>query len=229
MTRSPVVHALIGFAMVGWAGGTGCTSGSSSAGTTTGSGQTLARQLAEAHCARHCCGAGSDGGAADAGASDGGSACPADPAALADGGAGSGCIARAELAANEQLAVLSTAYAEGLIAVNAQVAQACVAEYQASACGAAAATLDVDQALSGPACAGLFTGYIPAGERCDTTAECVSGAFCLAQGTGQAITSVAGGAALGVCFAYQTAGEACNTTADCLPPLTCSPATLLCQ
>ncbi len=226
MTRSRAIRALIGFAMAGWVGGTGCTSGSSSAGTPSGNGQTLARQLAQAHCARHCCGAGSDAGAADGG---GGGDCPADASAPLDAGASSDCVARAELAADEQLALLSTAYAEGLVSVNEQVAEACVADYQASACGAAPAALDVEEALSGPDCAGLFTGYIPSGQRCDTTVECESGTFCLSQGTDQPITSLGGGGTLGVCFPYQAAGQACNTTADCLPPLACSPTTLVCQ
>ena len=47
--------------------------------------------------------------------------------------------------------------------------------------------------------------------------------YCLAQETGQRITSLSGGGTLGVCFPYQQAGQACNTTADCAPPLTCAP------
>jgi hypothetical protein len=227
MTRSRVVRVLIGLSMAGWVaaiGSAGCTSGSASTGTPSGSGKTLARQLAEAHCARHCCDAASDAGAADAGSTGD---CTTDAAAPVDGG--SSCVARVELAANEQLAVLSTAYAEGLLAVNPQVTQACVAAYQSSACGAAPAALDVDQALSGPDCAGLFLGYIPSGSRCDTTVECMAGTFCLSEENGRAITSLSGAGALGVCFPYQTAGEACNTTADCLPPLTCNPSALVCQ
>jgi len=234
MTGSRLVQALIAFSMVGWVGVTGCTSGSSSAGTVSGNSETLAHQLAQAYCARPCCAGAvpTDAGSADASSGDAGSAalCPTGAAAVGpDGGADAACVARAELAAEQQLALLSTAYSEGLLSVNAQVAQACLAAYQASACPAGGAALDIDQALTGTACAGLFTGFIPAGERCDMTAECVSGSYCLAQGTGQAITSLAGSGTLGVCFYYQLAGESCNTTADCLPPLSCNPTTLLCQ
>lgn len=229
MTGSRLVRAWIAFWIAGCAAVVGCTSGSSSStGTVAGNGETLAAQLAKATCARHCCGAAP---APDAGAADGGTAgaCAGDTGAASDGGADSGCLARAELAATEQLALLSTAYSEGLLTVNAAVAPGCVAAYQASACSAPGAALNIDEALSGSACAGLFTGYIPVGERCDMTAECVSGAYCLAQGSGQAITSLQGGGTLGVCFPYQAAGEVCNTTADCLPPLTCNLSTLTCQ
>lgn len=239
MTGSRLVQALIALSMVGCVGVAGCTSGSSGAGTVAGNGQTLARQLAQATCARACCGGGApaDAGLADAGGPDGGAGdaggaalCPTGPAAVGpDGGADGACVARVELAAEQQLALLSTAYAEGLVSVSAAVAQSCVAAYQASACPAGGADLDIDQALTGTACAGLFTGYIPVGERCDMTAECVSGSYCLAQGTGQPITSLMGATTLGICFPYQLAGEACNTTLDCLPPLACNPTTLLCQ
>lgn len=230
MSKSRSVQALIALSLVGCVGVVACTSGSSGYSNVTGGGQTLAQQLAAAFCARQasCCGATrTDGGASDAGTAV---PCPADASApaAADGGAGSTCLQRAQLSANEQLALISTAYGEGLVTVNGLVATSCVAAYQAS-CASAAASLDVDTALSGTACAGLFTGYIPIGERCDMTAECASGSFCLAQETGQPITSLMGNGTLGVCFAYQSANQACNSTADCLPPLTCNPSTLVCQ
>ncbi|HXU65666.1 MAG TPA: hypothetical protein VN962_28390 [Polyangia bacterium] len=232
MTGSRLVQALMALSMVGWVGVTGCTSGSSSTGTVAGSGETLAHQLARAYCTRPCCAGGAAAPDGDAGTVDAGGAalCPTGaPAVGPDGGVDGACVARAELAAEQQLALLSAAYSEGLISVNALVAQSCVAAYQDTACPAGGAPLDIDQALTGTPCTGLFTGYIPPGERCDMTAECVSGTYCLAQGTGQPITSLTGTGTLGVCFAYQLAGAPCNTTTDCLPPLTCSATTLLCQ
>ena len=89
---------------------------------------------------------------------------------------------------------------------------------------------DIAQLVAaGFACAGLFTGYIPVGERCDMTEECVGGAYCLSQGTGQPVNSIAGSGTLGVCFAFQPMDGACNTTEDCLPPLACNATTLTCE
>ncbi|HSS40296.1 MAG TPA: hypothetical protein VLT58_16125, partial [Polyangia bacterium] len=133
---------------------------------------------------------------------------------------------RAQLAADQQLALLGTAYAEGLVSINTTLVAACVAAYQTRACDA---VLDVDQALSDPACAGVLIGNIPVGERCDTTVECLSGSYCLAQETGLRVTSLAGSGSLGICFKYQQAGDPCNTTADCAPPLSCAPTTRVCQ
>jgi hypothetical protein len=226
MIRSCRIRDAIALGVLGYLAVSGCTSGSS--GTAVSSSATLADELAQAYCVRQaaCCAAGAT--TADAGA--GGAACATDADSGADGGGP--CVVRATLAASQQLAVVATAYAEGLVTINSATVPACVAAYQAgAACGA---PLDVDQAVADPACAGLFTGYIPAGERCDTSIECLAGSYCLAQataaqGAGQPITSVSGGGTLGVCFPYQQAGGPCNTTADCMPPLTCSPATLLCQ
>ena len=61
------------------------------------------------------------------------------------------------------------------------------------------------------------------------TEECVGGAYCLSQGTGQPVTSIAGSGTLGVCFPFQGMDGACNTTDDCLPPLTCNATTLTCE
>ena len=195
----------------------------------------LASQLATAFCG--CCGstAGSPANAADGGASsqaDGGAStgmCGTGAGAV-DGGP-STCLARATLSADQQLALVSTAFSEGLLTIDPTSASTCVAAYQATSCSvlAAQAEPDVQAALDNPACATLFTGYIPVGERCDMTAECTAGSFCLSQGTGQNVTSIGGSGTLGVCFAYQLAGEACNTSDDCQPPLACDPTTLLCQ
>lgn len=232
MTKSRSVQALIAASIAGCVGVTGCTSGSSGGSNVVGSGKTLAQQLAEAFCAREasCCGNAADGGAAVPCRADASAPASADASApaSADAGTGSTCEARAELTATEQLALVSTAYGEGLLTVSALTTSSCVAAYQASCAGTGTA-LNVDEALSGTACAGLFIGYIPVGERCDMTAECISGSFCLSQETGQPITSLLGAGTLGVCFPYQRAGDACNKTADCLPPLTCSPSTLVCQ
>jgi hypothetical protein len=214
--------------------------------TTAGS---LATQLADAFCARQlCCGAptGPDDAAvpppaADAGAAhaapDGGM--EAGLSCLADAGgsgesapdASSSCQARALFAIEQQLALITTAAAEGLVAItSATAATACVAAYQNSPCaGASPPVPDVQQAVG--SCSGLFTGYIPLGERCDMTAECVAGAYCLSQGTGDNVISLGGSGSLGVCFAYQEAGGPCNRSSDCDPSLglTCDAATLTCK
>ncbi|MFL5308520.1 MAG: hypothetical protein ACJ8F1_25130 [Polyangia bacterium] len=205
----------------GWVLVTGCTSTPASQTTVIVNGP-LSQKLAQAYCARQaaCCTSAPDGGATP----DGGVTVPC-TAIGTDAGAAE-CLARAQLAADQQLALVGTAYAEGLVGINTTIVADCVAAYQGRACDA---VLDVDQALSDPACAGLFTGNIPIGERCDTTLECVATSYCLAQETGQHISSLAGGGTLGVCFPYQQAGKACNTTADCAPPLTCAPATGVCQ
>jgi hypothetical protein len=208
-----------------------CSTSTASTGTSTDTPDALATSLADSFCAAQaaCCGTTGvttdDGGAAVPCGSGGGDAGAA-------GGAMSTCQARAALAANEQLALISTAFNEGLLTINPTVATTCAAAYQTTlVCPTLAgqSVPDVQMALDAPGCAGIFTGYIPVGERCDMTAECISGSFCLSQGTGQPVTSIAGSGTLGICFAYQLAGDACNTTDDCLPPLTCNPTTLLCQ
>lgn len=209
---------------VGWVLVTGCTSPTSETQPPNGTGA-LSTKLAQAYCARQaaCCTAAA--ATLDAGAApDGGATIPC-PAAGGDAGAAE-CQDRAELAANQQLALLQTASGEGLVGVNATIVAACMASYQTRAC---TAVLNVDDALSDPACAGLFTGYIPVGYRCDTTVECVKGSYCLGQETGRPIASLTGGGTLGVCFPYQDAGAPCNTTADCSPPLTCGATTGVCQ
>lgn len=207
----------------GWVLVTGCTSTANQP-PPTGSGP-LTQKVAQAFCARQaaCCTAGAT--TSDAGASpDAGATIPC-PAADGDAGA-ENCQVHAQLAAEQQLALIGTAYAEGLVSINGAVVADCVAAYQMAACDP---FLNIEQALSAPACAGLFIGYIPVGERCDTTAECVAGLYCLSQGTGRSIDSLSGGGTLGVCFAYQKADAGCNSTADCLPPLTCGAATGVCQ
>lgn len=140
------------------------------------------------------------------------------------------CLERATLAANQQLALVATAFGEGLLTINAGTEVDCTTVYKMSlTCATLGSEPDVQAAVDQPACAGLFTGYIPVAERCDMTAECVSGSFCRSQGNGQPATAIAGSGTLGVCFAYQPAGDACNTSDDCLPPLACNPTTLLCQ
>jgi hypothetical protein len=227
MATSGVVGRLIvTLWLAGWFGLSGCGSGSGTPQTGTGTSQTLSQQLAQAFCTwQACCAAGGAAPADGGQTSDAGAPCAA---ATTDAGAPADCLARAELAAEQQLALLATAYSEGLVTIDRAVSKACANAYQARTCGGAA-ELNVDEALAGTACAGVFTGYIPLGERCDMTAECVAGAYCLAQGTGKPIMSVAGAGTLGVCFPYQAAGSTCNTTADCAPPLTCSPTTFVCQ
>ena len=155
----------------------------------------------------------------------------ADTNAAATDGGPSTCLERATLSANQQLALVTTAFGEGLLTIDPTIATTCVDAYASTSCAALAGQTepDVQAALDNPACAGLFTGYIPVGERCDMTEECVGGAYCLSQGTGQNVTSIAGSGTLGVCFPFQGMGGACNTTDDCLPPLACNATTLTCE
>jgi hypothetical protein len=130
-----------------------------------------------------------------------------------------------------QLALVTTAFNEGLLTIDPTNATSCVNAYASTSCTALAGQTepDVQAALDAPACANLFTGFIPVGERCDMTDECVSGSYCLSQGTGQNVTSITGSGTLGVCFAFQAMGAACNTTNDCQPPLACNATTLTCE
>jgi hypothetical protein len=224
MGKPGFVRGALVLSAAGWLLVTGCTSSSTGNQPITGSGP-LSTQLAQAYCARQaiCCTAGAT--ATDGGATPDAAGTVPCPATEGDAGTAQ-CVAHAELAAEQQLALIGTAYAEGLVAINAAVVKACVAAYQARACDA---VLNVEQALSDTACAGVFIGYIPVGERCDTTVECAAGSYCLSQSTGQSIASISGGGTLGVCFAYQKADAGCNSTADCLPPLTCGATTGVCQ
>lgn len=201
-----------------------CSSAGTSTTTTTGTPDDLAATLANAFCAAQaaCCsptGAPADGGTGSCGGDAG-----------VAGSATSTCLDRATLATKEQLALVSTAFGEGLLTLNPTVENACVTVYQTSlACSTLGSEPDVQAALDQPACAGIFTGYIPVGERCDMSAECISGSYCLSQGTGMPATSIAGSGTLGICFAYEQAGDPCNTSDDCLPPLGCNATTLTCQ
>lgn len=206
------------------AGLLGCTSGAQSTTVVPGTTVALATQLATAFCAAQLkggCGVSSDASAPDGSFTD---------TSVPDGGA-STCLERAKLSANQQLALVSTAFSEGLLTISPAIATTCVAAYAGSNCATRAgqSAPDVQAALDDPACANLFTGYIPVGERCDMTAECVAGSYCLSQGTGQNASAIAGSGTLGVCFGFQGMGGACDTTQDCLPPLTCNATTLVCE
>ena len=221
------------------AGLVSCTSGSSSSTTVPGTTTGLASQLAQAFCAAQaaCCGspAGTtipDGSTnRDGGATVAPGACTTNSDAAAPDGGVSTCVDRATLSANQQLALVTTAFGEGLLTIDPSIATTCVSAYASTSCASLAGQTepDVQAAIDNPACANLFTGYIPVAERCDMTAECVSGAYCLSQGNGQNVTSIAGSGTLGVCFAFQPMGGACNTTEDCLPPLACNATTLTCE
>jgi hypothetical protein len=180
----------------------GCDAEDSSSGATTVSVGTLVADLANAFCA-----------------------CPP------NGGTSATCSAQASVAIRKQLALVATAVDEGLISIDATAETACIKGYATSPeCATPPATPNVQTALAG--CSGLLTGYVPAGERCDMSAECVAQSFCLSQGASpQNVTSLSGSGTLGVCFAYQEQGAPCNATADCDPgtPLTCDPTTLTCQ
>ncbi len=203
------------------AGLLGCTSGTNGPSSSTVTPQTLAVGLANAFCIAQgaCCGS-----------PDGGTGTCASDAGTADGGPSS-CLDRATLSAEQQLSLVSTAFSEGLLTIDPAVETACADAYKATSCSTLG-TLDgpdVQAALDDPMCANLFLGYIPIGERCDMTAECVSSGFCLSQGTGQKVTSITGSGTLGTCFPYQQLGQACNTTADCMPPYTCSSISGVCN
>ena len=197
----------------------GCSNAAS--GTTTpipGTTAALATGLAGAFCnATEACGANPDASVAST--------------SVPDGGQPSTCVARATLSATQQLALVSTAFDEGLLTINPEITTTCVSAYASTSCAALAGQTepDVQTALDAPACAQLFTGFIPVGERCDMTEECVAGSYCLSQGTGQNVTSISGSGTLGICFAFQGMGGACNRTEDCLPPLTCNATTLTCE
>ena len=188
---------------------------------TPGTTDALASGLAGAFCAATTgCGAGPDASAPDGSVT---------ATSVPDGG--SSCVARATLSATQQLALVATAFGEGLLTINPEIATNCINVYASSSCAALAGQTepDVQAALDDPACANLFIGGIPVGERCDMTEECVSGSYCLSQGTGQNVTSIAGSGTLGICFQFQVMDAACNTTGDCLPPLTCKATTLTCE
>ena len=206
----------------------GCTSAAPNGTVANDPPTLLAIGLANSFCAAQaaCCGVA--GGATD-GSAAGTTSCTAD-AGMVDGGP-SDCVARATLSAKQQLALVETAFTEGLLTVDPTVSTACVQAYQSVGCPAVAGKTepDVQAALDNPVCAKLFTGYIPVNNRCDMTAECVVDTFCLSQGTGQNVTSITGSGTLGTCFPYQMMGAACNTTDDCLPPLACSATTLTCE
>jgi len=205
----------------------GCTSNTTGSSSSTITPQTLAGSLAGAFCTAQdaCCGVAVSG--------DGGTStipCASDAGTGADGGP-STCLARATLAAEQQLSLVSTAFSEGLLTIDPTVANACTDAYKATAC-TTLGTLDgpdVEAALADPTCANLFVGYIPLGERCDMTAECISSGFCLSQGTGQKVTSITGSGTLGTCFPYQQIDQPCNTTDDCMPPFTCSAISRVCN
>lgn len=207
----------------------GCTSGTPSTSGSTVTPASLAVGLATAFCtAQAACGSGGaipDGGTSDAG--------PAGSVG-ADGGAPattSTCVQRATLSAEQQLALVATAFNEGLLTIDPAITTACANAYEGASCAELAGRdgPDVQAAVENPACATLFVGYIPVGERCDMTAECVSGAYCLSQGTGQPVTALLGSGSLGVCFPFQGMGSPCNTSSDCQSTLTCNPTSFTCE
>ena len=220
------------------AGLLGCTSSDSGSNTVIpGTTDALASQLAMAFCG--CCGTSAGAPTLDGSAStDGGvtgtttGSCGVGASSGVTDGGPSTCLERATLSANRQLALVATAFGEGLLTIDPTVATECVSAYgSGSSCTALAGQTepDVQAALDNPVCANIFIGYIPVNERCDMTAECVSSAYCLSQGNGQNVTSIAGSGTLGICFAFQPMGGACNTTEDCLPPLACNATTLTCE
>jgi hypothetical protein len=198
-----------------------CSASGSATTPATGTPAELASTLASTFCQVAVTCPGTTGPTPDAAATD---------AAATTAGEPSTCLERATLATTQQLALVTTAFGEGLLTINPGVEPNCASAYQMSlACATLGSEPDVQAALDQPGCAGIFTGYIPVGERCDMSAECVSGSYCRSQGTGQPATALAGSGTLGVCFAYVPMSGACNTTSDCLPPYTCNPTTLYCD
>jgi hypothetical protein len=219
--------------------GLGCTSGNDSPTSLPGTPLGLASELASAFgTAKVACCESSAGTTVPDGSTnrDGGTTvsagtCGTHTDAGATDGGPSTCLQRATLAANQQLALVTTAFGEGLLTINGMFAPPCVDAYASSSCAELAGQTvpDVQAALDNPACADLFIGYIPVGERCDMTQECITGAYCLSQATGQSTSSLAGGGTLGICFPFQQMGSACNTSDDCLAPLTCAATTFTCE
>jgi hypothetical protein len=202
-----------------------CSAAGSGTTTPTGTPTDLASSLATEFCAVQATCSGTTGPTPDAAVTG-----ATDAATTSTAGAASTCLERATLAATQQLALVNTAFGEGLLALNATVEASCTGTYQSTlTCATMGSVPDVQAALDQPACGGLFIGYIPVGERCDMSAECVSGSFCRSQGTGQPATAIAGSGTLGVCFAYVPMSGACNTTDDCLPPFVCNPTALVCD
>src|SRR5436309_1119148 len=140
-------HRALVLSLAGWVLVTGCTSASPNPATINSSGS-LSKKLAEAYCAREAACCTSASAATDAGAGpDGG---PTVPCPATDGDAGTAkCLDHAQLAADQQLALIGTAYAEGLIAISSAVVAACVDAYKNRACDPA---VNIDQALSDSAC-----------------------------------------------------------------------------
>lgn len=218
MRNLPYGSGSVAFPALLLAGLIGCST-AASGGTTPipGTVDALASGLASAFCtATGGCGVNPDASVPVTSATDGGS---------------SSCLERASLSANQQLALVTTAFSEGLLTISPTIATNCVNAYATTSCAALAGQTepDVQVALDNPVCANLFTGYIPVGERCDMSEECVAGSYCLSQGTGQNANAIAGSGTLGVCFRYQGMDGACDTTQDCLPPLACNATTLTCE
>src|ERR1700690_4422013 len=122
----------------------GCDSGSSPTVATITTVYDLATGLAQAFCDHQaCCGVAGDAsvpldGSVDAAATGSpapGASCVADGGTVAldastGTGTGSSCQSRALYAISEQLALVSTAAAEGLLAISPTAATACIAAYQ---------------------------------------------------------------------------------------------------
>lgn len=202
----------------------GCTSGNSGNQGSTITPDSLAVGLANAFCnAQAACGTGAalpDGGTSDAG-----------PAAGATDGGSATCVGRATLSAEQQLSLVSTAFNEGLLTIDPATSTACASAYASTSCAELSGRdgPDVQAAVEDSVCATLFVGYIPVGERCDMTAECTAGSYCLSQGTGQQVSSILGSGSLGTCFPLQGMGSFCNASSDCLSPFICNPTTFTCE
>ena len=120
------------------------------------------------------------------------------------------------VAVRDQLALAGDAVANGLMTLDPAAASACVDAYRQQPCfgpQGLAPPAEPDAAAVVAGCPGLFVGQIPAGLRCDMTAECVPGAHCVAS------TALGGGpgAGFGVCEPYRSLGESCNDSSECDP------------
>lgn len=118
-----------------------------------------------------------------------------------------------ELAVRDQLGLVAASIDEGRVTVNADRAEACIADYRNRACNGAGAPMtptaapDVSVLLS---CPGAFVGHAPLGRRCDTTVDCVAGGHCHFYPVGG-----------GICLADRRQGDPCEADDDCAPGLAC--------
>jgi hypothetical protein len=126
-----------------------------------------------------------------------------------------------ELDVRDQLGLVAASIDEGRVTVNADRAEACIAEYRNRSCNGAGGPMtpttapDLSVLL---ACPGAFVGHTPLGRRCDTPVDCVAGGHCH-------IYPVGGG----ICVADRAQGDPCDVDGDCGPGLACRTTDFTCD